>query len=100
MERRDVDRFDAIMMVEIEFGFTSLKAAILDVSATGIRTYLLQASNMPEVVTVRLPDGSAYVACCRWHRNDEAGFEFLPTAAKAFIKNVNRILGKPDFVLK
>lgn len=98
MERRSADRFDAIMMVEVEFGFTSLKAAILDVSSTGIRTYLLDALEMPEVVTVRLPDGSAYVACCRWHRDDEAGFEFLPTAAQAFIKNVNRILGKTDLI--
>ena len=86
MERRGADRFDAIMIVKIEFGLMSIEATILDVSSTGIRTYLLHVSEIPEVVTVRLPDELAYVACCRWHRNDEAGFEFLPTAARRLLK--------------
>jgi hypothetical protein len=65
-------------MVAVEFGFESIRGVVLDLSATGVRIYLSPHTIVPELVTIRLPGNVARGACCRWQRNDEAGFEFLP----------------------
>ncbi|HEY8612341.1 MAG TPA: PilZ domain-containing protein [Roseomonas sp.] len=82
VERRHLSRRRRIEEAEITFDHTSLKVMLLDLSDTGARVTLYTPSDVPEVVSLRLPDGSIRVACRRWQRNDEVGFEFLtPIAA-------------------
>lgn len=56
---------------------TGLDCALLDLSTDGARVSLLAAADVPDLVTLRLPDGAARAARRRWQRNAEIGFEFL-----------------------
>ena len=78
MERRAANRHDLFAVAVVEFGFESVRGLILDISATGVRICLPSLAAVPEVVTLKLPNGNARTACCRWRRGDEAGFVFLP----------------------
>jgi hypothetical protein len=78
LERRVAPRSAVVRIAAVEFGFTSIRGVILDLSATGARIYLPPHAEIPELVTLRLSDGATRGACCRWRRHDEAGFEFLP----------------------
>ena len=62
----------------VEFGFEAVRGLVLDISATGVRICLPDATVVPEVVTLQLSGGVIRTACCRWRRGDEAGFVFLP----------------------
>jgi hypothetical protein len=77
MERREAPRSRLIKGAEIKFGDVSLNCAAFDLSLTGARMRLLSPSEVPESVTLRLPDGTTRAARRRWHRDDEVGFEFL-----------------------
>jgi hypothetical protein len=78
MERRAADRHGLLALAVVEFGFESLRALILDISSTGVRICIPALAEVPEVVTLQLPNGITHTACCRWRRGDEAGFVFLP----------------------
>jgi len=54
-----------------------LRCVVLDVSTTGARVHLSAAGEVPEVVILRLPDGSKRRARRTWQRDAEVGFEFL-----------------------
>jgi hypothetical protein len=91
MERRVAPRKSVVRLAAVEFGFTSLRGVVLDLSATGARIYLPPHADVPELVTLRLPDGVTRGACCRWQRDDEAGFQFLPGGSQG-----TRRSAKPD----
>jgi hypothetical protein len=78
MERRSADRHGVLALAVVEYGFESLRGLILDISSTGARICIPSLAEMPEVVTLQLPNGVVHTACCRWRRGDEAGFIFLP----------------------
>jgi hypothetical protein len=78
MERRAASRHDMLAVAVVEFGFEAFRGLILDISATGVRICLPSLAEVPEVVTLQLPNGVVRTACCRWRRGDEAGFVFLP----------------------
>jgi hypothetical protein len=69
-----------IKEVDVLFGFSSLRAVVLDLSSTGARVYFPSPQEMPDVVVLRLPDGAFHAACCKWRRDGEAGFVFLTTS--------------------
>jgi hypothetical protein len=58
-----------------------LRCVVLDVSATGARVHLSAAGEVPEIVILRLPDGSKRRARRSWQRDTEVGFEFLDDVA-------------------
>jgi hypothetical protein len=87
MERRSALRQNITTVVSVEFGFESIRGIILDLSATGVRVYMSPHTDVPELVTLRMPGGVTRGACCRWQRNDEAGFEFLPGGSQATVRS-------------
>jgi hypothetical protein len=78
MERRTADRHGLFALAVDEFGFESIRGLILDISSTGVRICIPSLAEVPEVVTLQLPNGVVHTACCRWRSGDEAGFVFLP----------------------
>jgi hypothetical protein len=79
MERRSEVRHYMIKEAEVLFGYSSLRAVALDLSASGARMHFPSPADMPEVVVLRLPGGAFHAACRRWHQGSESGFEFLTT---------------------
>ena len=96
MEKRSAQRSSVVRLAAVEFGFTSLRGVVLDMSATGARIYLPPHETVPELVTLRLPDGVTRGACCRWRRDDEAGFQFLPGGSQRQRQAVSRTPHSPD----
>jgi hypothetical protein len=79
--RRRLRRSHMIKGAEILFGDTALKAAVLDLSEIGARVFLRPPYEVPEVVTLRLPDNALRVARRCWQRDGQVGFAFLPDTA-------------------
>jgi hypothetical protein len=65
---------------QVASGEAILRCVVLDVSLTGARVHLSTAVEVPEVVILRLPDGSKRRARRSWQRDAEVGFEFLEDA--------------------
>jgi hypothetical protein len=78
VNRRRLRRDHMIKGAEILFGGTALKAAVLDQSETGARVFLHPSHEVPELVTLRLPDQTLRVARRCWQRDGQIGFAFLP----------------------
>jgi hypothetical protein len=76
-ERRSSRRIGMIKRGQVASGEALLRCVVLDVSATGARVHLTAAVEVPEVVILRLPDGSKRRARRSWRRDAEIGFEFL-----------------------
>jgi hypothetical protein len=76
MERRIAPRHQMIKRAQIVYAATTLDCAAFDLSVTGARLYLLSAVDVPERVTLRLPEGVVRVARRCWQRGSELGFEF------------------------
>jgi hypothetical protein len=79
--RRRLPRNHMIKGAEILFGSAALKAVVLDLSAAGARVFLRPPCEVPELVTLRLPDHALRVARCCWQRDGQIGFAFLPGTA-------------------
>jgi hypothetical protein len=79
--RRRLRRDHMIKGVEILFGGTTLKAAVLDLSRGGARLFLHPPGEVPELVMLRLPDHALRPARRCWQRDGQIGFAFLPDAA-------------------
>jgi hypothetical protein len=76
--RRRLRRDHMIKGAEILVGGTALKAAVLDMSAAGARVFLRSPDEVPELVTLRLPDHALRRARRCWQRDGQVGFAFLP----------------------
>jgi hypothetical protein len=76
--RRRFRRDHMIKAAEILVGGTALKAAVLDMSAAGARVFLRSPDEVPELVTLRLPDHALRLARRCWQRDGQVGFAFLP----------------------
>jgi hypothetical protein len=50
-------------------------------SATGARVFLRSLCEVPELVTLRLPDNALRIARRCWQRDGQIGFAFLPDIA-------------------
>lgn len=61
---------------QITFGNSVLDCIVLDVSISGARVSCSTLALVPEVVTLRLRDGSTYPARRAWARGEELGLEF------------------------
>ncbi|MFC7478531.1 PilZ domain-containing protein [Dankookia sp. GCM10030260] len=81
MEQRTAYRYPMIKSVEVVDGHRSLAGAVFNLSATGARVRLFSPAVMPEVVMLRLPDGTIRSARRCWQRGAEVGFEFQSAVA-------------------
>lgn len=79
--RRRLRRDHMIKGAEILVGGTALKAAVLDMSAAGALVFLRAPGEVPELVTLRLPDHALRLARRCWQRDGQVGFAFLPDTA-------------------
>jgi hypothetical protein len=79
--RRRLRRNHMIKGAEILFGGTTLKAAVLDLSAAGALVFLRPSGEVPELVMLRLPDHALRLARRCWQRDGQIGFAFLPDTA-------------------
>ncbi len=77
MERRTEERHLTVKAAEILFGHTSIECVVFDASASGIKLYLPSPPDIPELVTLRLPNGAYQVARRAWVGEGLIGFEFL-----------------------
>jgi hypothetical protein len=79
--RRRLRRNHMIKGAEILVSGTALKVAVLDLSAAGARVFLRSPGEVPEQVTLRLPDHALRLARRCWQRDRQVGFAFLPGTA-------------------
>jgi hypothetical protein len=77
MDRRIEERDPTVQAVEILFGHTSIKCLVFDISSLGMRVFRPFPPDMPELVTLRLPDGAYQVARRAWEEDGAMGFEYL-----------------------
>ena len=78
VEYRRAARNRMIKAGQVVFGGSSLGCVIFDLSDGGARVHCGTAAGIPDLVVLRLPDGTSRPAQCRWQREAESGFEFLP----------------------
>lgn len=76
-DQRGAARTNMIIDAQIAFRDVVLRCAAFNVSSTGARICLFLPLEVPELVTLRLPDGQTRVASRRWRQGDQIGFEFL-----------------------
>ena len=62
---------------QIVFGGLVLDCALLDASRVGAQVRLLEAAEVPEIATLRLPGGESWTVRRRWQRGAQVGFEFV-----------------------
>ena len=79
--KRGAQRNRVLKSAQIIFGSSALNCVVLDISVSGARVNLTAPATIPEVVALRLRDGSTYPACRRWARGAEIGLEFTGRAA-------------------
>ncbi|MDI3307351.1 MAG: hypothetical protein QJR07_21470 [Acetobacteraceae bacterium] len=78
--RRGADRNRVLKGAQVIFGSSTLNCVVLDISVSGARVSLTSPAVIPEIVALRLRDGSTYPACRRWARGTEIGLEFTGRA--------------------
>lgn len=74
--KRGADRNRVLKGGQIIFGSSALNCVVVDISVSGARVNLTTPAVIPEVVALRLRDGTTYPACRRWARGTEIGLEF------------------------
>ncbi|WP_084113178.1 PilZ domain-containing protein [Belnapia moabensis] len=90
MERRCGQRYGMLHPVDVLFDRTRLLGVVLNLSTTGARIVLPSSPDVPETVTLLLPDSVTRIARRCWQLDDEAGFEFLPSAVASAINRTTR----------
>ncbi len=75
-ERRSARR-PMFKRAQIQFSGESLNCIMLDLSAAGARICSFTQVEMPEIVTILLPNGATRLAHRRWQRGTDIGFEFV-----------------------
>jgi hypothetical protein len=70
-----------IKEASIAFGEVSLNCAAFDLSPSGARIWLFDPMEVPEMVSLRLPDGMLQPARRCWQDGNQVGFEFVAAAA-------------------
>lgn len=69
---------------QIAFAGTVLDCVLLDVSPHGAQAHLMASADVPELVTLRLPDGQSRTVRRCWRRGNHLGFEVVGTTPLAF----------------
>ena len=69
---------------QIAFGGSVLDCVLLDVSPHGAQLHLMAPAEVPELVTLRLPDGESRSMRRCWRRGSHIGFEVVGTALLMF----------------
>ena len=78
--RRRTARTPVISGASFTAGGTVRRCVMMDISASGVRLYLVDGAEAPEEVVLHLPGRVVQPARRRWQRGTEAGFEFVDTA--------------------
>ena len=89
VERRRTARSRMIKAAQVVSGGSSLDCVVFDLSATGARLCCQTSAEIPDLVILRLPDGTLRPARRRWQRGAEGGFEFL-SDRRGLIRSVPR----------
>jgi len=77
---RGAERDSVLKGAHVTFGNSSLDCVILNISMSGARISFAMPVVIPEIVTLRLRDGSTYPAHRRWTRGMNIGLEFTGAA--------------------
>ena len=77
-----------IKAAQVVLGGSLLDCTVFDLSAAGARLYCETKAEIPDVVILRLPDGTSRVAHRRWQQGSESGFEFLADR-RGFIRSIS-----------
>ena len=75
-DKRDTQRDRVIKSAQITFGNSVLDCIVLNISVSGARVAFGIPALVPEIMVLRLRDGSSYPACRRWARGMEIGLAF------------------------
>jgi PilZ domain len=76
LDHRRTPRFLMVKGAEIAFKDASHRCVALDLSTAGARVYFAMPGEVPDRVTLRLPDGSVRDARRVWQEGEQIGFEF------------------------
>lgn len=76
-ELRIVKRHRIIKDLTVVSESGPVSCVVLDISDKGLLAHLAKPSNLPEVVTLKLPDGTERFARRCWRQDTDIGFEFL-----------------------
>ena len=77
--RRRTARTPVISGASFTAGDTVRRCVMMDISASGVRLYLVDGAEAPEQVVLHLPGRVVQPAHRRWQRGTQAGFEFSAT---------------------
>lgn len=75
-DKRGTLRDRVLKGAQISFGSSVLDCVVLDMSINGARISLGIPVSVPEILSLRLRDGTAYPAARRWTWGTEIGLEF------------------------
>lgn len=75
-DNRGAQRDRVLKGGQVTFGNSILDCIVLDISVSGARISFSTPAQVPEVVALRLRDGSTYPARRSWARGAELGLEF------------------------
>ena len=66
---------------QVAFGGLVLDCALLDAPLGGVRVRLLEAAQVPEMATLRLPGGESWTVRRQWQRGAQVGFRVVGTGS-------------------
>lgn len=75
--RRRTWRTPVISGASFTAGDTVRRCVMMDISASGVRLYLVDGAEAPEEVVLHLPGRVVQPARRRWQHGTQAGFEFV-----------------------
>ena len=77
LDLRRVKRQRMIKSLSIVSDNGTISCVVLNISSRGVLAHLPKPSSLPEVVILKLPDGTERSARKCWGRSTDVGFEFL-----------------------
>lgn len=75
-EKRRSLRHSVLLSGQLSVGLSTFDCTVVDLSEVGAQVDFAIPVPLPEFVTLRVKNGSAYPARCRWVRGTRTGLEF------------------------